>query len=162
MLNRLRASILSAVFAGLTVCPIAAAGETARFLYIQNCGGMDLQGIHVEIRKEGKDADWIKSGRKWVQAPLLNNEAACFDASEMYGDVPEGAEARLLLDLGNGTELPCSSTTITKAKDGHLRVFSITGIDSYSDECRSRVYLDWQPRNQCDGQGVRISNIQCD
>ncbi|MEM9841015.1 MAG: hypothetical protein AAF767_00140 [Pseudomonadota bacterium] len=184
-MDKVFSSGLSGSLIGLTVLGSATAEDSARYLYLENCGETALSHIWVERKTLKEGAEWKKTGRHWVHLPLQPNEAACFDTADMYGDVPEGDLARLVMREASGgslidpievatdegdpedTEMSCPGTRVDKANDGDLRVFRWLSY-SYVDVafflergCHDLTTLDWQPRNLCSGPGERTVGIQC-
>lgn len=151
--------LLCGVIASTTIAQ--AQDNSARFLYLENCGSTEITHIDVEVKKE-EGSDWVSSGRRWARQPLLKNQAACFDTAGMFGDVPEGRKVRLRLRFADEDRVACDPTRVDKSSSGALRAFGVFGIDHDGVRCRSLLYVDWQPTAQCDGQGQRIRNIQCD
>ena len=150
-----------------TVSSASFAQGTARFLYLENCGDRDIGSISVEVKKT-EDSDWSKSGRNWVQSPLARNQAACFDLTDMYGDVPDESLARLSIEIEGRDPITCRRTRVDKSATGDLRAFTFLGTPLESDlfylaeGCHSRGYYHWQPKQLCTGQGERIGDIQCE
>ena len=153
----------------------AAAEATARFLYLENSSDEKVSAIAIETKDESpdgnedKDGAWKASGRHWSHAPLAQNEAACFDTDDLYGDVPENGLARLVVKLsGDEEHMPCEQVRVDKRREADLRIFRVitTPIHkhpSYLEEgCHALASVDWQPTKRCSGPGERIRDIYCD
>nr|WP_070961191.1 hypothetical protein [Hyphomonas sp. Mor2] len=156
-----RVSALILGYGVVSLSPTHGQENSARFLYLENCGDVEITQIDVEVKKE-EGGDWLASGRRWARAPLLRNQAACFDTAGMYGDAPEGQKVRLRLRFADEDRVACDPTRVDKSSKGALRAFGVFGLEHDGVRCRSLLYVDWQPTAQCDGQGQRIRKIQCD